>query len=194
MMRTTRVVGATRGRCNGRGATGRGCAQAWVIAVLLTACERPAGQEGAIALERMIDQPRADAFDTSAVFADGKVLQTPPRGTVPASAAGTIDRIPAASDTGAASAQSIVPARTTFEIHCAACHGLEGDGNSIVARNMEPPLPPSLLSEQVRALADTALLNRIVHGFGRMPSYASRLRPAERMAVIRYVRQLQAVQ
>jgi mono/diheme cytochrome c family protein len=58
---------------------------------------------------------------------------------------------------------------------------------------MDPPAPPALTSARVRALTDQQLYAVITDGFGRMPSYASQLSPADRAAVVAYVRELEAL-
>ena len=77
-----------------------------------------------------------------------------------------------------------------YSIVCAQCHGVLGDGNSIVAENMGLRLPPSLLE-----LADKPaghFYTAITEGYGVMPSFSGELNTQERWAVVAYVRALQA--
>jgi mono/diheme cytochrome c family protein len=76
--RTTPASGDARVRRSAR----RGGLCVCLACVALPACERPADQ-GDADLARMIEQPRADAFEASAFFADSAVLRVPPAGTVP---------------------------------------------------------------------------------------------------------------
>lgn len=170
---------------------------------LLSACTRPSGQDEAAAVDRMIEQRRAGPFEADTLSRNGAAMRTPPRGTVPADlpvrgSAQAPER--ALTDASARAFISAGPpsrvgdaGRMSFAIHCAACHGPGGRGESTIARNMTEPRPPSLLDERIRALSDSALTNRIVHGFGRMPPYASRLTPTEREAVVAFVRRLQGI-
>jgi mono/diheme cytochrome c family protein len=82
--------------------------------------------------------------------------------------------------------------QSRFGIYCAVCHGVLGDGESTVAKNMVECPPPSLLSAAVRALPPATLYQVITDGFGRMPPYAAELPADQRWAVIAYVRQLQS--
>lgn len=79
-----------------------------------------------------------------------------------------------------------------FHIYCAVCHGERGDGASIVAINMDPPKPPSLISSPASRLSASEIATLIADGAGRMPSFASELPPSDRQAVAEYVKTLQA--
>ncbi|HEU4642368.1 MAG TPA: cytochrome c [Gemmatimonadaceae bacterium] len=142
--------------------------------------------------ERMRSQPRYQAYGASAFFPDGKSMQAPPSGTVSRESGADAEADAAArAATASPSAAMLRRGADRFHIFCAVCHGERGDGRSIVAANMEPPKPPSLLSAPVRALPPDALHAVISGGFGRMPSYANELSPADRWAVVAYVRALQ---
>ena len=65
-----------------RNAARRALLSACLACAALLACERPA-EQGDADLARMIEQPRADAFEASAFFPDSAVLRVPPAGTVP---------------------------------------------------------------------------------------------------------------
>jgi mono/diheme cytochrome c family protein len=82
--------------------------------------------------------------------------------------------------------------RRKFDVHCAVCHGILGDGESQVAINMSLRRPPSL--HAYRDVADGYLYQVISGGFGLMPSYAAQLDVHERWAVVAYVRALQLSQ
>ena len=74
---------------------------------------------------------------------------------------------------------------------CATCHGLAGDGQSMVAVNMALMPPPSFQSEKLRAQPDGYFYEVISHGYGVMPPFGWRMTPTERWAVVAYVRALQ---
>jgi mono/diheme cytochrome c family protein len=136
------------------------------------------------ALQRMKQQPRYDSYESSAFFKDGKVMQTPPAGTV------------AREDVLQPSAPAETPellalGRSKFRIFCGACHGVGGYGGSVVAANMTERRPPSLRTPVMAALPDQLIYTVFVNGFGRMPPYAAQLTDRERWAVIAWLRQLQ---
>ena len=79
--------------------------------------------------------------------------------------------------------------RDRFQIYCLPCHGALGDGNGITrAYNM---VVPSYHDDRLRAMAEGEIFNTITHGKNTMFSYADKLSPDERWAVVAYVRALQ---
>jgi mono/diheme cytochrome c family protein len=162
-----------------------------VLLLALTACPR---------LDPMQRQPKYKAYQEGEAAPDGLAMRSPPAGTVahgpllaPEVATGlgpdgrAVARVPL----------EITPAmiargRTRFDITCAACHGVLGDGESQVARNMSLRPPPSL--HAYRDVPDGHVFRVITHGFGLMPSYAPELSVEDRWAVVAYVRALQLSQ
>jgi len=80
--------------------------------------------------------------------------------------------------------------RDRYVIYCAPCHGALGDGQGIT-RQYGMGATPTFHDERLRQLADGELFNTITHGKGNMLSYADKLNPDERWAVVAYVRALQ---
>ena len=86
-----------------------------------------------------------------------------------------------------------------FNIYCAACHGVNGSGNGLVARRAQRILaqtwvPPSSLHQetlQQDRYPDGKLYNVITNGIRKMPSYGSQIPAERRWAVVAYVRALQ---
>jgi mono/diheme cytochrome c family protein len=80
-----------------------------------------------------------------------------------------------------------------YDIFCSVCHGPAGDGDGqIVQRGF--PAPPSYHSERLREISNQHLYDVITQGYGVMFSYAQRVPPADRWAIIAYIRALQASQ
>jgi mono/diheme cytochrome c family protein len=84
--------------------------------------------------------------------------------------------------------------RADFDRVCATCHGILGDGVSVVADKMELRRPPSLHEPRLRALAPGMLFTIITRGYGLMPAYAGMLDAEDRWAVVGYVQALQLSQ
>ena len=151
------------------------------------------------ALERMSEQPRYQAYQSSRFFRNGMAMQLPPAGTVARDA--ELDPARATGRTGSGIYLTAVPlsvtpqllqmGRSRFHIYCAVCHGAGGYGGSVVASNLAERRPPSLRSAQVRSLPAGFFYDVIRRGLGRMPSYASELPVDQRWAVVAYVQQLQ---
>jgi mono/diheme cytochrome c family protein len=79
-----------------------------------------------------------------------------------------------------------------FDIYCATCHGLLGDGRSPVAANMSLRPPPNLIDRTGMAVGH--FYQVVANGFGLMPGYAAELSVPERWAVVAYLRALQLSQ
>ena len=89
-----------------------------------------------------------------------------------------------------------------FNIYCAVCHGLVGDGGVTSMTSARATkradkgwvLPLSLHTESVRKQAAGEIFNTITNGIRTMPSYASQIPEGDRWAIILYVRALQRSQ
>jgi len=78
-----------------------------------------------------------------------------------------------------------------FDIYCAPCHGRAGDGNGMIVQRGFPH-PPSYYSAVLRQAPNQHFYDVITHGYGAMYAYAERVSPADRWAVVAYIRALQA--
>lgn len=77
-----------------------------------------------------------------------------------------------------------------YKIFCTPCHGLQGDGLGMIAmRGMKHP--PSYHIDRLRQAPNGYYYDVITNGFGAMYSYSERIPPADRWAIIAYVRALQ---
>lgn len=80
--------------------------------------------------------------------------------------------------------------RERYNIYCSVCHGFTGTGDGMVVQRGFPK-PPSLMDQRLRDAPEGHFFTVITNGYGAMYSYASRLEPSERWAVIAYIRALQ---
>jgi mono/diheme cytochrome c family protein len=135
-------------------------------------------------LERMLEQPRYDSYEASSFFANGMAMRLPPEGTV---AFRSLVEHPVPELDRAL----LMRGQTQFEIFCAPCHGVDGMATTPVAQDMVVRPPPSLHEPRIRALPDQYIYGVITEGYGLMPTYADRIVPEDRWAVIAYVRALQ---
>jgi hypothetical protein len=77
-----------------------------------------------------------------------------------------------------------------YKIFCAPCHGLQGDGNGMIAmRGMKHP--PSYHDDRLRQVTNGYLYDVIGNGFGAMYGYSAQIPPRDRWAIVAYVRALQ---
>jgi mono/diheme cytochrome c family protein len=80
-----------------------------------------------------------------------------------------------------------------FNIYCAPCHSPVGDGDGfIVQRGF--PASPSYHIDRLRQAPDRHFFDVMTQGYGIMYSYADRLTPADRWAIVAYIRALQLSQ
>ncbi|HME13799.1 MAG TPA: cytochrome c [Candidatus Acidoferrum sp.] len=77
-----------------------------------------------------------------------------------------------------------------YTAFCTPCHGLQGDGNGMVAlRGMKHP--PSYHIDRLRESPNGYFYDVITNGFGQMYGYAAQIPPRDRWAIVAYVRALQ---
>ncbi|HSO07638.1 MAG TPA: cytochrome c [Pelomicrobium sp.] len=83
--------------------------------------------------------------------------------------------------------------RSRFEIFCAPCHGVLGDGNGPVAERGFPH-PPTFHQPRLRNAPAQHFFDVMTAGYGLMYPYADRVAPADRWAIVAYIRALQLSQ
>ncbi|HXM98134.1 MAG TPA: cytochrome c [Candidatus Dormibacteraeota bacterium] len=77
-----------------------------------------------------------------------------------------------------------------YGIFCTPCHGLQGDGNGMVAmRGMKHP--PTYHQDRLRQTPNGYIYDVVTNGFGAMYGYSAQIPPRDRWAIIAYVRALQ---
>lgn len=77
-----------------------------------------------------------------------------------------------------------------YAIYCAPCHGALGDGQGIT-RGYGMVTIASYHDDRIRKMAEGEIFNTITNGKNTMASYGDKLSPADRWAVIAYVRALE---
>jgi mono/diheme cytochrome c family protein len=149
----------------------------------------------------MVDQPHIKPLAEEKFFGNGSGARPIPAHTV---ARGHLDEDDAFF-TGMAGGQlvAVLPVpltravldrgRERFEIYCSVCHGSTGDGNGMVVQRGFPR-PPSLHDPRLREAPVGHFFDVIKNGYGVMYSYASRVEPKDRWAIIAYIRALQLSQ
>lgn len=133
----------------------------------------------------MADQPRYDPLEASSQFTDGMSARTPVAGTLARDADLTAPAMPTP-----VTLPLLQRGRERFEIFCAPCHGRSGDGRGVVVRHGFPA-PPSYHQDALRQAPDRHFYDVITSGYGAMYSYAARVSPADRWAIVAYIRTLQ---
>lgn len=172
-----------------------------VTSALLAGCER--------AKQDMYDQPRYKTFGAGALFPDGASARMPPPGTQPRargafadSSGGRAGGAAVQADIAAEQAQSnpypvdqrlLERGRDRYMIYCMPCHSPVGDGDGLVVRRGFPA-PPSYHQPRLREAPDRHIYDVITQGYGVMVPYADRIEPADRWAIVAFIRALQLSQ
>lgn len=152
--------------------------------------------------ERMLDQPYAEPFEASTLFADGMVMRHPPEGTVhrsqelgpPAVLYGHVNEEAVVEVPVNVDRALLERGRNRYQVFCAPCHGLRGDSRSQVAENMTLRPPPVLVEPPIRGYPAGRVYRAIREGYGFMRSYAAELSVRDRWAVVAYIQALQLSQ
>jgi mono/diheme cytochrome c family protein len=150
-------------------------------------------------LERMLEQEKRMPYESDPLLPGGMAMLKPPSGTLPVDAivgnplltTGIANdqytaRIPVRVDR-----DLLDKGRQDFETFCAACHGILGDGNSVVADKMALRKPPSLHEARIVGYPPGKIFATVRQGYGLMPSYSVQLSVQDTWGVVAYVRALQ---
>ena len=156
-------------------------------------------------LADMDHQPKYLPQQYSPLFADTRDMRPPVPGTVAVDATvddphfllGEIFGRPAETFPMDVSTQMMRRGRERFNIFCATCHGLAGDGDGITSQlafQREEPKWVRPLSYYNKSVVDQPvgqLFQTISNGVRKMPSYGSQIPTKDRWAIVLYVRALQ---
>jgi mono/diheme cytochrome c family protein len=188
-----------------------------LLVLALIACRGGESAKPPVNLIRnMMTQEKGKAYrrDTSGLFADGRTMRLPVEGTV---ARGQLEddaalyegldekgepakTFPAAVKIDGQLTDAFrARGKARFEIYCAPCHGVAGDGKGPVAGlalDGGPRLlvaPPSYADPRLKEMVVGKMYSAIKNGVnaGNMPSYAVQIPVDDRWAIISHVRQLQ---
>lgn len=157
------------------------------------------------------DMDHQRKFKTQTVhpqFADGRSMRPPAPGTMALADYHTDDHFHRGVTGGEWAATFPVAVDTTlmergrerYDIYCATCHGITGDGNgitSVKALDLEEGtwIPPtSYHSDRIRDMAHGQIFNTITYGVRNMAPYGPQIPAADRWAIIAYLRALQRAQ
>jgi cbb3-type cytochrome c oxidase subunit III len=141
----------------------------------------------------MADQPKDKPLAPSDFFTDGRSERPLVENTV---AHGSVDNdrlfVPKDSNTFPLPLTQHLLERgeDRYKIFCSPCHGLQGDGNGMIAvRGMKHP--PTYHQDRLRQAPNGYIYDVITNGFGAMLSYSAQIPPRDRWAIVAYVRALQ---
>jgi mono/diheme cytochrome c family protein len=141
----------------------------------------------------MANQPRSNPLAPSEFFSDGRSERPIIENTV---ARGSIDNdiFFVAKDSNAfpvpINEELLERGQERYGIFCTPCHGIQGDGNGMVAmRGMKHP--PTYHQDRLRKYPNGYFYDVITNGFGAMNGYSAQIPPRDRWAIVAYLRALQ---
>jgi len=135
-------------------------------------------------------QPKNRSYSSSTVWADGASARPLPAHVV---ARGDLARDAALLNRPPVTLEFTRRGQERYNIYCSPCHGLGGRGDGMIVQRGFPP-PPDYNSPRLRAAPASHIFDVITHGYGVMYSYAARVEPQDRWAIVAYVRALQTSQ
>jgi len=141
----------------------------------------------------MANQPRQNPLSPSEFFPDGRSERPVVENTVVRGAVAE-DALFVPKESNAfplqVSMDLLERGQERYAIFCSPCHGLQGDGNGMVAmRGMKHP--PSFHVERLRQEPNGYFYDVITNGFGAMYPYAAQIPPRDRWTIVAYLRALQ---
>ena len=174
------------------------------VTVVLGGCRGTLKEDPPIHINPNMDaMERFEAQEANPFFADGRAMRPPVSGTV---ARGML-REDVQFHTGRNADGSYVQVmpleytvefanrgRERYDIYCAVCHGIAGDGQGIVMSGGYGFAPIGYHDDRLRTIEDGYLYEVIASGVRTMPGYAQQIPVADRWAIVAYVRALQRSQ
>ena len=171
------------------------------------------GEPPVVGIRNMYNQPRYDTQERQPFFADQRSMRPQVEGTVSREMSSSLTRATGrAADEGyllevpakliashGGSGPLLERGRDRYEIFCAACHSVSGDGKGMVSRRAAALgasglIAPTLHDDRLRHIPDGQLFATITNGVRNMPSYAHNIPVDDRWAIVHYVRALQLSQ
>jgi|SRR5690349_8204917 len=135
----------------------------------------------------MTQQRKFKTYAPAGMWSDGASARPLPAHTV---AEGDVARAAAAATPPLVDDALLARGRARFDVYCAPCHGLAGDGDGIIVAHGFPR-PPSYHIDRLVAAPAQHFVDVITRGYGVMYAYADRVDAHDRWAIAAYIRALQ---
>jgi len=166
--------------------------------LFLSSC-RGGSQPNIELIQDMMESPALKAQEYDESSPNHSAMRVPPENTQPqgftpynyatdvAAAAG--NKNPMA---GEFSEETLKTGAKYYTIHCALCHGVQGEGGEKIPLAATMPLkPPAMISDKIKGWSDGQIYHVITVGQGLMGPYAAHIPQKYRWQVVNYIRTLQ---
>jgi mono/diheme cytochrome c family protein len=137
--------------------------------------------------QSMTRQAKLNAGEPSDLWSSGTSSRPLPQGVVSQT---DLDLDHDAATPPSVSAAFLQHGQERYDIFCTPCHGFNGEGNGMIVQRGFPA-PPSYHIARLRSASAQYLFDVITNGHGVMYSYANRVAPRDRWAIVAYIRALQ---
>ena len=146
----------------------------------------------------MHDQPKYEPLEAGAMFTDGQsarpvIADTVARGQLDDDEqlyTGKVNGQLADTFPFAVTPDMINRGQERFDVFCSPCHDRAGTGRGMVVRRGYRQ-PPSLHDSRLKSAPTGYFFDVMTNGFGAMPDYRGQIPPADRWAIVAYIRALQ---
>jgi mono/diheme cytochrome c family protein len=185
------------------------------FATLATGCiGGESGEPPVVGIRNMYNQPRYDVQERQPFFADQRSMRPQVEGAVSREMETSIVVATGRNANDDAWIMQVHPqyivqnggqkaflsrGKDRYDIYCAPCHSLSGDGKGMVSRRAAALgasglIAPTFHDDRLRHIPDGQLFATITNGVRNMPAYAYNIPVDDRWAIVQYVRALQLSQ
>jgi len=185
-----------------------------LLATLAGCTGMESGSPPIVGIRNMYNQPRYDTQERKPFFADQRSMRPEVEGTVSREMTKGVHAETGLSASTKAYLSEIPPdilrqfpskdallarGQDRYNVFCAPCHSLAGDGKGMVSRRAASLgatglVAPTFHDDRLRHIPDGQLYATIRNGLRNMPSYAHNIPVNDRWAIVQYVRALQLSQ
>lgn len=178
---------------------------ALLLPFVLASCRGQISQREPVHPNMNMDQQnRFEAQEENPFFADKRSMRMPVEGTVArgnlrldkALYEGIDEDSAFVEESPVALSRSLLNrGRDRYNIYCAPCHGITGEGNGIIMEGQYGFVPaPDFHMDRIREMPDGQLYSAIANGIRTMPAYGHQVKVKDRWAIVAYIRALQRSQ
>lgn len=187
---------------------------ALVLATMAGCVGAESGEPPVVGIRNMYNQPRYDVQERQPFFADQRSMRPEVAATVSREMEKAIHWATGRNAKGDAWLMDVPEAliarnggrsaflargQDRYNIYCAVCHSISGDGKGMVSRRAAALGASGLVAtsfhdDRLRHIPDGQLYATITNGIRNMPSYAHNIPVDDRWAIVHYVRALQLSQ